>query len=220
MTSLAQHFDLIDPSRVVILQDGTTQVASVPPHYFLTGQLADSPQVLGPSDHAGARRVLHQAWLQVMSRLPTRAEIQAVQAIALHETGYGHLSFFPDSHNWGAVQCPGTWGAGECPPGCVMGKDSMPPPAGSADIVTKPVCFRSYSDDVSGAVDLVRNLTTARPRTMKALASGDADRIAASMYAERYYTGTSKIAAANVARYAAAIARRAAEIAKALHENE
>ncbi len=218
MTSLAQHFDLIDPSRVMILADGTTQVATVPPHFFLTGQLADSPTVSGPGDHAGARRVLYQAWLQVMSRPPTSAEIQTVQAIALHETGYGHLSFFPESHNWGAVQCRGTWGASECPAGCVMGKDSMPPPSGGAAVVTKPVCFRSYPNDVAGAVDLVRNLTTARPRTMRALATGDADQVAAAMYAERYYTGTSKAAAANVATYATAIARRAGEIAKALHE--
>jgi hypothetical protein len=86
-------------------------------------------------------------------------------------------------------------------------------------VVTKPVCFRSYADDVAGAVDLVRNLTTARPRTMKALATGDADQIAAAMYAERYYTGTSKSAEQNVARYAAALARRAGEIAKGLQES-
>jgi hypothetical protein len=85
--------------------------------------------------------------------------------------------------------------------------------------VTKPVCFRSYPEDVAGAVDLVRNLTTARPRTMKALAAGDADQIAAAMYAERYYTGTSKVPAANIAGYAGGIARRASEIAKGLHEN-
>jgi hypothetical protein len=100
-----------------------------------------------------------------------------------------------------------------------MGKDSMPPSGAQSNAVTKPVCFRSYADDVAGAVDLVRNLTTARPRTMKALATGDADQIAAAMYAERYYTGTSKIAAANVATYASAIARRAGEIAKSLHES-
>jgi hypothetical protein len=39
------------------------------------------------------------------------------------------------------------------------------------------------------------------------------------MYAERYYTGTSKIGATNIAVYATAIARRAREIAKALREN-
>jgi hypothetical protein len=39
------------------------------------------------------------------------------------------------------------------------------------------------------------------------------------MLAERYYTGTSRSAAVNVATYASALARRASEIAKALHEN-
>jgi hypothetical protein len=219
MTSLAHQFTLIDPSRLMIMPDGSTHVATVPENFFLTGQLPDSPSTSSSSDHAGARRVLYEAWTRVLSRAPTASEVQAVQAIALHETGYGHLGFFPDSHNWGAVQCPGTWGATECPPGCVMGKDSMPPPAGNIDAVTKPVCFRSYTDDVAGAVDLVRNLTTARPRTKKALGTGDADQIAAAMFAERYYTGVSKIAAVNVATYAAGIARRAAEIAKAFHEN-
>jgi hypothetical protein len=176
-------------------------------------------RVSSAGDHAGARRVLYEAWQRVMGRPPTMPEIQAVQAIALHETGYGRLGFFPNSHNWGAVQCPGTWGATACPAGCIMGKDSLPPSPGKTGAVTKPVCFRSYPEDVAGAVDLVRNLTTARPRTMKALGTGDADQIAAAMYAERYYTGTSKLAAANIAGYASGIARRASEVAKGLREN-
>jgi len=219
MTSLAQEFTLVDPSRVMILPDGSTHVATVPDHFMLTGQLVDSPTVSSSSDHAGARRVLYEAWMHVMSRPPTASEIQAVQSIALHETGYGQLGFFPDSHNWGSVQCPGTWGATECPSGCIMGKDSIPPPSGSSQPVTGPVCFKSYADDVAGAFDVVRNLTTARPRTLKALATGDADQIAGAMYAERYYTGTSKVGAANIAVYATTIARRAREIAKALREN-
>jgi hypothetical protein len=219
MTSLAQQFDLIDPSAVSILPDGSTHVATVPPHSFLVGELLDGMSVSSAGDHAGARRVLYAAWLRVMGRPATMPEIQGVQAIALHETGYGQLGFFPKSHNWGAVQCPGTWGATACPAGCIMGKDSLPPAAGKTDAVTKPVCFRSYPEDVAGAVDLVRNLTTARPRTMKALATGDADQIAAAMYAERYYTGTSKVPAANIAVYAGGIARRSSEIAKNLHEN-
>src|SRR5690242_16261140 len=219
MTSLAQHFDLIDPSGVMLMPDGSAEVATVPPHAFLVGGDADVEDVSGAGDHAGARRVLYEAWQRVLHRPPTMPEIQAVQAIALHETGYGQLGFFPSSHNWGAVQCPGTWGATSCPAGCVMGTDSLPPPSGQQTSVTKPVCFRSYPDDVGGAADLVRNLTTVRPRTMKALATGDADQIAAAMYAERYYTGISKVAAANIATYANGIARRASQIAKALREN-
>jgi hypothetical protein len=219
MTSLAQQFDLVDPSAVMILPDGSSQVDTNPPHSFLLGELLDGMSVSGAGDHAGARRVLYEAWQRVLGRPPSMPEIQAVQAIALHETGYGQLGFFPNSHNWGAVQCPGTWAATTCPVGCIMGKDSLPPPAGKSGTVTKPVCFRSYPEDVAGAVDLVRNLTTARPRTMKALTTGDADQIAAAMYAERYYTGTSKIAAANIAGYASGIARRASEIAKGLREN-
>jgi hypothetical protein len=218
MTSLSQQFDLIDPSRVMIASDGATYVATELPHFFLSGQLPNGPTVSSSSDHAAARQVLNEAWIHVLGRSPSLPEVQAVQAIALHETGYGQLGFFPGSHNWGAVQCPGTWGSNECPNNCFMGKDSIPPGEGQSQPVTKSVCFRSYSDDVAGAVDLVRNLTTARPRTMKALATGDADQIAGAMFAERYYTGVSKIAVVNVATYATGIARRAAEIAKALHE--
>jgi hypothetical protein len=219
MTSLAQHFDLVDPSGVMIMPDGSSEIAPEQPHAFLVGADTDVEGVSGAGDHAGARRVLYEAWQRVLHRPPSMPEMQAVQAIALHETGYGQFGFFPRSHNWGAVQCPGTWGASTCPAGCIMGKDSTPPPGGQSGAVTKAVCFRSYADDVVGAVDLVRQLTTARPRTMKALATGDADQIAGAMYAERYYTGTSKIAAANIASYAAGIARRASEVAKALHEN-
>ncbi|WP_410959322.1 hypothetical protein, partial [Salmonella sp. SAL4433] len=83
MTSLAHEFTLVDPSRVMILPDGSTHVATVPDHFMLTGQLADSPTVSSSSDHAGARRVLYEAWMRVMSRPPTAPEIQAVQSIAL-----------------------------------------------------------------------------------------------------------------------------------------
>lgn len=171
-----------------------------------------APDLTGPKDYAGGRQVLYEAFSRVMGRPPTPAELQAVQAIALHETGMGQIGQFIGSHNWGAVQCPGTWGASECPPGCTMGRDSSP------TTTSKAVCFRSYGDDVAGAVDLVRNLTVARPRTLRVLGTGDADAIAGAMYAERYYTGTSSNPAQNVALYAGGIARRAAEVSHALRE--
>src|SRR5262249_15080252 len=152
----------------------------------------------------------------VMKREPTAIEIQAIQAIALHETGYGRLGAFPGSHNWGSVQIPGTWGATECPEGGLLWKDSHPKPDGT-DVV-QSVCFRAYSDDVAGAVDLVRNVTKARPKTLAALATGDADQIAGAMYAEHYYEGHGKTPAERVAGYAKALARRAAEIAPSLGE--
>jgi hypothetical protein len=173
---------------------------------------AGAVDVSSATDYAAGRQVLYEAFSQVMNRAPSAYELQAIQAIALHETGMGQIGQFAGSHNWGAVQCPGTWGAEECPPGCTMGKDSTPTTR------SKPVCFRSYPDDVAGAVDLVRNLTIARPRTLRTLASGDADAIAGAMYAERYYTGTSSDPAQNIALYAGGIARRAAELARGLAE--
>jgi hypothetical protein len=174
------------------------------------------PNVQSASDHVRARAVLLAAFRQVMKREPTAIEIQAVQAIALHETGYGKLAAFPGSHNWGGVQIPGTWGASECPEAGLLWKDSHPKPDGT-DVV-QSVCFRSYPDDVTGAIDLVRNVTKARPKTLAALATGDADQIAAAMYAEHYYEGHGKTPAERVAGYAKGLARRAAEIAPSLGE--
>lgn len=173
---------------------------------------AGAPDVTSAADYAAGRQILYEAFSQVLHRAPTAYELQAIQAIALHETGMGQIGQFGGSHNWGAVQCPGTWGADECPPGCTMGKDSTP------TAQSKAVCFRSYADDVAGAVDLVRNLTIARPRTLHALQSGDADAIAGAMYAERYYTGTSTDPAHNIAAYAGGIARRALQLSRGLGE--
>ena len=197
MTSLAGYF--ADP---LALAQGAAAIVAA----------AGAVDVASPTDYAAGRRIVYDAFAQVMSRPPSPYELQAVQAIALHETGMGQLGQFGGSHNWGAVQCPGTWGASECPAGCTLGKDSSP------TTHAKAVCFRSYPDDVAGAVDLVRNLTIARPRTLRALQTGDADAIAGAMYAERYYTGTSTDPAHNIAVYAGGIARRAAELAKGLSE--
>jgi hypothetical protein len=73
-------------------------------------------------------------------------------------------------------------------------------------------------DDVAGAADLVRNVTKARPKTLAALATGDADQIAAAMYAEHYYEGHGKTPAERIAGYAKALARRATEIAPSIGE--
>ena len=110
---------------------------------------------------------------------------------------------------------PGTWGASTCPEGSLQGKDSIP--SGATDII-KSVCFRSYADDVAGAADLVRELTTRRPKTYVELSRGDADRIAAAMYAEHYFTGHGASVGARIGRYAAGLASRALAIARALGE--
>ena len=200
----------IDPARVT-LPDGSPFAIGpeTPPAFAWSGQ---SDTVSSSTDHAGARRVLHQAWLRVLSRPATLPELQAVQAIALYETGYGQFGWVPGSHNWGAVKCRGTDGAAECPAGCIPGQS----PSAAAR-----ACWRSYPDDVAGAVDFVRNVTTARPRTMRALATGDADQIAAAMFAERYYVDEGAVKGSPVrlvASYANGIAKRAATIAKALGE--
>ncbi len=174
------------------------------------------PMVQSSADHAGARRVLTEAWRRIVKRDPTAAEIQAVQAIALHETGYGQLGPFSGSHNWGGVQVPGSQGATECGPGGFLWHDTTPRPDGSDERYS--VCFRTYADDVAGASDVVRNLTATRPKTFAALATGDADRIAGAMYIEHYYEEHGKTPAERIARYAQALSRRAADVAHALHE--
>jgi hypothetical protein len=70
---------------------------------------------------------------------------------------------------------------------------------------------------MAGARDLVRNLKH-RPKTMKALASGDVDLIATAMYLERYYTGHGATDAERIKHYADGLVARARTIAHALKE--
>lgn len=128
-----------------------------------------------------------EAWRRVVGRDPSPTELQAASAISRHETGFSTYKPFGGHNNYGAVQCCKPNANGECPAGSFLHKDSYPTDKGTS--VSYAICFKSYPDPVTGAADFVRNITTRRPRTMAALATGDAWQIAAAMYDERYYQG-------------------------------
>lgn len=132
-------------------------------------------------------QAIAEGWRRVVGREPTPTELQAASAISRHETGFSTYKPFGGHNNFGAVQCCKPNADGECPPGSFLHKDSYPTDKGTS--VSYAICFKSYPDAVTGASDFVRNITTRRPRTMAALATGDAWQIAAAMYDERYYQG-------------------------------
>lgn len=127
-----------------------------------------------------ARPIIVQAWQNVLGRPPTTFEAQMTGAIASLESGYGTWpGAGANSHNWGAVQCPSGSVEG---PGCFAHQDTK------QDGTPYQALFKIYPDDVAGATDLVKNLTTQRPATRAALAAGvSVWSVSNAMYRERYY---------------------------------
>lgn len=195
-----------------------TSAVSLADLFGCAGAALDAPSVSSSSDHAGARAVVAQAFRNVTGREASQTELQAIQAIAHMETGYGQFSPFAGSHNWGAVQALGTYGKdpSEMGPDVLPWHDTHPNPDGTS--TTYSVGFRKYPDDVAGASDTVRELTIRRPKTFQALGTGDADLIAAAMRLEKYYEGKGATEADRVANYAKAISSRAKQIAAGLGE--
>lgn len=171
---------------------------------------------LSASRHVAARQAILQAWSEVQpSRQLTTSALQLAQAVAAHETSYGNGwgstcgGAGVGSHNWGAVQKSKP----PCPSDSFLCQDSYPTSSGS---VTYAVCFKSYPDDVSGAADVIRNLTAPRrPQTDAALDSGSAQAMAEAMYDEHYYQGFGPDRATRVGHYADALFAMAQEIATA-----
>lgn len=147
---------------------------------------------------AQAREVLPAAFEVRGLPPPNASAVQAVQAIARFEGGYGHAW---GARNWGAVQCKER---APCPPHCVEVTDS------DAAGVPYQACMRIYPTHVDGAADLVRQLYR-REGVPEALAAGVATRIAERMRATAYFEAPAH-------KYARAIADNAASIAKSIGE--
>jgi hypothetical protein len=166
--------------------------------------------------HVWARELLRLAWRASFGETPNEPTMQAVQAIALHESSYGFALKTPDgtpSNNWGAVQCGSGWHAvdcltpQECPAGCFVHRDT------NAKGVCYLACFRQYAEPFLGAKDFVRTLAgvASRARVKAALGYGNATVIAREMRSSGYFE-------ASVKSYAAGIGTRAKQIASALGE--
>ena len=139
------------------------------------------PQVqvyrLAPDKHRWARGVLERA-AKARGLSPTRAELTGWAAVAAHETQYGSGWKPPmtGSNNWGAVQAkPGQPSA--------QWQDTHP------DGTVYQQAFRVYSTPEEGAGDVIRHLTTLRPKTAAAMRTGDWWAVADAMRQERYFGG-------------------------------
>lgn len=166
--------------------------------------------------HAQARIHLAEAWLIEFPGIqPSLAELQAIQAIGLHEGSYG------DAKAWGRAYDPNNWGAVQCtthkPPDCQPGHCF---PHGDSDPFKGKYiwCYREYATPTDGAGHLVRLLTKYRPTTADAIMIGDASEIARTMYYSNYYGGGHRSAALNVNAYRDRIMKAATVIAQSLKE--
>lgn len=138
--------------------------------------------------HQQARAWLLQAWAQVFPNVePTLSALQAVQAVSLHETGYGRgwKDAMRYSYNQGAVQCGKVQDKdGNCPAGCAPYGDSRPTPQGQ---VAYAACFKVYPNDVAGWADLLRVMGKANVRAV--WNDGDLDAVALGMRKNYYFGG-------------------------------
>lgn len=137
--------------------------------------------------------------------------VQAIGAIARHETGFGTYSPFAKgtfaSNNWGAQQCAVVAKAGVCPPGCFPATDTSPTSSGGS--IPYLACFLVNDSPEAGARSLVRLVAVQRPGIAAALSTGDAQAIAQAMRDARYYEGFGKDQTERVANYAKALLRNA-----------
>jgi len=171
----------------------------------------------GPEgSHPWAREVLRLAWSRQFHETADEPTMQAVQSIALHESGYGYALKTPEgapSYNWGSIQCGAGWKAVDCltpqtcPAGCFAHRDT------NAKGVCYLACFRQYADPLLGAKDFVRVLCglPSRARVKACMGYGNSTVIAREMRASGYFEATVK-------SYADALGRRARQIATALGE--
>jgi hypothetical protein len=146
-----------------------------------------------------ARTVLIHAWRDFGA--PSPGMLQAVQAIARHESGAGYGDGMGGANNWGSIHCVS---GPPCGDDCVEHTDT------NAKGEPYTTCFRRYATPEAGARDLIRELLR-RPAVRAVLGTGEPVAIATAMRATGYFE-------APIATYAAAILRNAKAIAKATGE--
>jgi hypothetical protein len=161
------------------------------------------------SADAFGRRILVNVWPKLLGHAGSPTELQIAGAIARGEGYYGRAVYYDrgspirDTNNWGAVQA---LSRPPCPADAFEATDHH------ADGTEYQACFRRYATPEEGARDFVRNLATGRRSSVAPLLrSGDVDAVARAMRVGGYF----ELAAD---KYADAIERNAAAIARALGE--
>lgn len=170
--------------------------------------------------HEWARNVLYKAFLRVMKREPTLAELQMVQAVAAAETNYGKgwKGAGVGSNNWGAIQCCKPKD-GVCPPNSFLYEDTHPLPDGTNE--KYQICFKSYATPEDGAADLIYHIfVKRRSAVLPAVASGSLWGFSEAMYNTGYYEGHGKTKEDRIAGHVKFLQRRLDQITKALGEEQ
>jgi len=135
--------------------------------------------------HEEARTILLDAFGRVFGRSPSLAEIQAVQAVALLETGYGRgwKGTGRGSNNWGAITTTR-------PDSLSFEHRDSRRDAGTGEIVEYVTWFRGYPSPVDGAADLVSVMYVRRPSVLEAAKAADLYGVSRELRETSYYLGT------------------------------
>ncbi|MCU0656765.1 MAG: hypothetical protein MUF64_16385 [Polyangiaceae bacterium] len=143
--------------------------------------------------------------------------VQALMAVARHETCFSQCKPFQQLNNFGAIHC---WALpskeGRCPAHCAPGWDSAPARGGGSRAYL--ACFEVKPSSEEGIRRLVKLLTVERPGVAAALATGDARAIAAAMRKADYFDGVGRTEQDRIENYAKALARNARANAAQLRE--
>lgn len=193
------------------LSDAHAHVPSVP-----VAPGAPAPKVVSLGRHGKARQLVLAAWVRVHGpeSVISLAAAQVIQAIGMHETGYGSAwtGNGVGSNNVGALQAGRVPADGVAPPGTFVGGDKS--------ALGKPykILFRAYPTLLDGWVDMIKLLTVRMTKVAAVIHSPNIRDVAQAMHDSRYYEGDATGGKNPVDGYAAALKRHVLAITKELGE--
>ncbi len=170
--------------------------------------------------HSEGRRILVEAWKDVVGDIPSAAVLQIVGSIAALESGYGSASFTIRDHETGKVievkRGMNNWGATHsgalppCPEGSFEATDT------NADKSMYETCFNQWDTPERGASEFLRRLL--KTRTLAAVRTGSIHDTAVSMRRAGYFVGHGATEEERIQNYEDTMRSVAKDIARALHE--
>lgn len=140
----------------------------------------------------------------------TPTVVQAMGAIARHETCFNTCRPFVDKGNYGALQCGQKAVGGKCPEHCFPATDTSPTSSGGS--IPYLACFQDHGDDEAAGAFTFASLVAFKMKGVAlALPSGDARTIAKAMREAGYFEGFGRTQADRIEGYAVALQRNAAQ---------
>ncbi len=127
-----------------------------------------------------ARSLIAKSLTRELGREPCPAELQAIQAVARHETWYGRgwKQAGVGSNNWGAITAP------KCEPEWSFHHGDSAPDRGKYQ-----ACFRRYASPSDGADALVRTITRRRVAMEDLCNLPTLAAFAGGLYETKYFAG-------------------------------